>query len=157
MNVKYKGDIKEEVFKEVLELLCTTDLSLREVLASNPFYPSSTNFLIWVISTPETKQLYNYSIEIKAQVMFNQLTEIANGDPTQKDSLVAIQRDKLRVDTGKFAIAKMLPNLYGDRVDINTNAQTINVINLGQGTPPPDMLIDITPPPPLIGSTKTNI
>ena len=157
MRTPYTPEEVEDIFNEVLELLVTTDDTLKKIINSDDRYPSLSSFLIWVAKSEEKKQVYNYAIEIKAQVIFSNLMDIAKGDASRPDSLVSIQRDRLIIDTGKFAIAKMLPKLYGDRVDITTNGQSINVINLGQGIAPPDSLIDITPPTPLIAETKSGL
>ncbi len=75
-------------------------------------------------STQETKIVkfsdqYKFACDIRAENMADELQEIA--DDKEGD----VQRDRLRVDTRKWVISKILPKKYGDKVDVTSGGEKI--------------------------------
>lgn len=47
-----------------------------------------------------------------------------------------VQRDRLRVDARKWATAKALPKIYGEKVDVTSNGQTLEaLVSASRSTP----------------------
>ena len=80
--------------------------------------------------------------------MFDRLIDIAEGDKETPDTVVKVQRDRLLADTVKFYIAKILPKVYGEKIDVTSGGEAINVVSLGVGIAPtqeaPSNYIDVT-------------
>lgn len=73
-------------------------------------------------------------VDLEAQDRLEAMVEsIATADDDDKERLlnslqaVAVQRDRLRVDTRKWLASKIAPKLYGERqaVDVTSNGETI--------------------------------
>lgn len=64
----------------------------------------------WLLASDSFHDLYTKAREIQAHHLFDECLEIA--DSGSGDTM----RDRLRVDTRKFYIAKVLPKLYGEKV-----------------------------------------
>lgn len=69
----------------------------------------------------------------QAQHLFDELLEIADDEAQDKITLdgkevvntARIHRARLRVDTRKWYLSKVLPKIYGDKLDMTTNGKDI--------------------------------
>lgn len=82
-------------------------------------------FMMWVYADQELAKVYSQSRDIGYRLLADELLDIA--DQSDEDTFVdehgmvrmnseVVQRSKLRVDTRKWILAKMLPKLYGERL-----------------------------------------
>lgn len=106
-------------------------------------------FFRWIDEDDSKSKQYARATELRAEAMAEEILSIS--DKTSDDVIIddegkevtnfgIIQRDRLRVDTRKFLMAKMKPKKYGDKVGIDhtTGGEKINHISLGTGVKPPD-------------------
>lgn len=86
---------------------------------------SPCQFLRWVYDDQELARTYSQARDIGYRLLADELLDIA--DRADEDTFVdehgmvrmnseVVQRSKLRVDTRKWILAKMLPRLYGDKL-----------------------------------------
>jgi hypothetical protein len=85
-----------------------------------------TTFLRWVADRPELSAQYTRAKQMQAELLASEILEIA--DDGRNDTYVdaesgeertdhdVIARSKLRVDTRKWVLSKMLPKVYGDKI-----------------------------------------
>ena len=70
-----------------------------------------------------------------------------SGRPRQEPTQV-IRVPYSLIDTVKFYIAKILPKVYGEKIDVTSGGEAINVVSLGVGIAPtqeaPSNYIDVT-------------
>jgi hypothetical protein len=64
------------------------------------------------ILLPEFSLQYARAMEKRADAIFDELIEISDNIGEGSD----VQRDRLRVDTRKWVVSKMLPKKYGDKI-----------------------------------------
>ena len=150
---------KDQIFEEILERYCNEDNDLVSIIQSDSRFPSFISFYKWIDKNPEYRTAYEDTQKLKAHYLFTKLLTVSEGRAAEgsKDTLTAVSRDRLICDTIKFAIAKVLPKTYGERIDITSDGKPLNIINLGGGQAPPEKYIDITPPTPLISKTKSGL
>jgi hypothetical protein len=147
-KINYTEEEKDIIYNDIIEQLTDqTNKGIVSILKSNTNYPNITTFYNWIDSTPERNKMYARTQEVKAHILFNELLETAKGD-TNNDTVVKVQRDRLITDTIKFYVAKVLPRIYGDKLDVTTNGESINIVSLGVGIAPTEQqdttYIDIT-------------
>ena len=145
----YKDPIyKDEIFNNIINDLISGE-TIANALKKNDEYPTAATFFKWLIQDPQKQSIYKYAREVLAHKLFDELNEIAKGSKDEPDTVVKVQRDRLRTDTIKFYIAKILPKVYGDKIDVTSNGEAINVVSLGVGIKPVSNenknIIDITP------------
>jgi hypothetical protein len=144
---KYNEAAKEEAFTTIIERLYKGE-ALEKILKSDNNLPSGYTFFKWLLD-PEYANVYAYAREVKAHKIFDECLAIADNSDNNEDTIANIQRDRLRLDARKFYLAKVAPKLYGDKLDVTTNGESINVVSLGVGIAPPmnviEDYIDITP------------
>lgn len=131
--------------KKVAEEICirlAEGQSLNEILKNEDF-PSKSTFYRWLLEEdPKLKEFrdnYARAREIQAYGWADEILEIADNaindwmDRTYGDETVrvvdheAINRSRLRVDTRKFLLSKLLPKKYGDKIEPEDQKQNTDL------------------------------
>lgn len=78
--------------------------------------PSSSSIFRWLLDEDKKEfwEQYEKARNIQAELMFEELLDIA--DDEEKD----VMRSRLRVDTRKWYLSKVLPKKFGDKLDVTT-------------------------------------
>lgn len=98
--------------------------------------PSHSTFCRWMDDDKELANHYARAREIRADLLFEQMFDIANNERettittetangitrTTRDNE---QRSKLQIDAIKWAIARMAPKKYGEKLDLTTDGEKI--------------------------------
>ncbi len=108
----------------ILDLLADGQ-SLREICRSEGMPPAST-FLGWVLRSPALAELYTRARSMGLQMRGDEITDIADNatnDYMDRKSETGTQRcldaenvnrSRLRIETRKWELAKLMPRVYGD-------------------------------------------
>jgi hypothetical protein len=108
---------------ELCELL-RSGLSLRKAAEQLGMAPSTV--LLWAKESPFSEQ-YARAREVGYQLLADEILDISDdgrGDTwVDEEGIVrtnqdVVARSRLRVDSRKWMLSKMLPKIYGDKVDI---------------------------------------
>lgn len=113
--------------------------SLRESCDKENLAPG--NWINWINSDKQLLEQYTHAREVRAELLFEEIIEIA--DESSNDTLVDdsgnekansewIARSRLRVDARKWALSKMLPKKYGDKLEVDNKGEvglTVSIIN----------------------------
>lgn len=89
--------------------------SLRKI-TKEPEMPAMSTVMKW-LANKEMKgfiEQYEDACNTRAEMLFEEIEEIA--DDENKD----VQRSRLRVDTRKWYLSKVLPKKFGDKLDLTT-------------------------------------
>lgn len=146
----FSEEEKQNAFEYIISEILNGK-GLPDILKNNKEYnnrlPSAVTFFNWLRDTPQLNEVYRYAREVQSHTLFDELLTIAKGTGNA-DTVVQVQRDRLITDTMKFYIAKVLPKVYGEKIDVTSGGEAINVVSLGVGiapTPePPSNYIDVT-------------
>lgn len=106
------------------------------VILNSQDYIRPVTFYHWIATYKEVNDSYMAARMIKAHQLFDDLLNTARGNHEGKDSLTAVARDRLVTDKMTFYLAKAVPKMYGDKLDVTTNGDSINIISLGGGVKP---------------------
>ena len=111
--------VKQEIILEALTLV-SGGLSIREACKKagidySTFYQK--------VALPEYTNQYARALEIRADVLFDQIIDIADNPDQDAD----VQRDRLRVDARKWVVSKMLPKKYGDKTSVEIDDAAANL------------------------------
>ncbi len=144
-NDKQRTELIDSICLDIME-----GLSLRGAIAKRDNKPDLTTFLRWIDNDKDKYKQYVRAKEIMAASMFDELLEIA--DDNSEDEIVRedgksmlnhefVGRSRLRIDTRKWYLSKVLPKVYGDKLDLTTNGETFNapppVVNVYSNSAPP--------------------
>jgi hypothetical protein len=115
-----------ELANSICERLASGE-SLCTICAEDDF-PSKSTVLGWVVDDREGfADQYARSRKIQAEVLADEIFAVADDgsndwQETKFGPMVngeAVQRSRLRVDTRKWYLSKVLPKVYGDKLDLN--------------------------------------
>lgn len=101
-----------EYTTEVADIICgrlAAGESLKKITDCNDM-PARPTVYRWIREREDFRNNYVRATEDRADHMFDDMLEIADaGSPED------VQRARLRVDTRKWALSKMIPKKYGDK------------------------------------------
>lgn len=112
--------------------------------------PSTVTVYSWLLDEDKKEFLNQYekAKNVQAELMFEELLEIAddgsndwltkqNKDGSEYDvpNPEVVQRSRLRVDTRKWYLSKVLPKKFGDKLDMTTNGKDLPTPILGNVQP----------------------
>jgi len=131
---------KNEAFEKIIERI-TNGESLRQIIynADRNVFPTFNLFFKWLAQNKELAYQYGQACEIRSEFVFDEMFEIADdsskdiqevelpdGRFVDKVDYEHIQRSKLRIDTRKWALSKMNPKKYGEKLDLTSKDESIN-------------------------------
>lgn len=103
-------DSRERAFSVVLDGLM---MGYTRIEACQRAGVSNKTLAEWVLKYPEMGERYARARAEQAHVIADQALMIAD-EPAF--TMEAVQRNRLRVDTRKWAASKLLPRVYGERI-----------------------------------------
>lgn len=128
----------EERKKEAIELVLdciASGLALKTIIDSRTRQetPCYSEWHEWMKEDAELANRYARACEERADKVFEEILEIADDasrdDIETENGIIAnhewISRSRLRVDARKWALSKMNPKKYGDKVDVTSGGEKI--------------------------------
>lgn len=127
--------------EEVVTEICSRIMqgkAMKEITRCDDM-PPNWQIYEWLAKYPDFADRYARACEIRADMIFDDILDIA--DDNQHDMIVDqdgnerlntdhVQRAKLRIDARKWALSKMQPKKYGDKLDLNHGGNlTVNIGN----------------------------
>ena len=110
-----------ELAEAILDRLAKGE-TLRAICRDDGMPPAPT-VLEWVKDDREGfAERYARVRESGAYAMADELIEIAAGQSGSGD----VQRDKLHVDTLKWTLSKILPRVFGDKLDVTSKGERVS-------------------------------
>ncbi|WP_323034142.1 hypothetical protein [Pararhodobacter sp.] len=133
MTAKKKRALPVVYSEELAVQICgelATGRSLKSV-CSDPGMPAVSAIYTWMNRYPEFKEMYARAKVDGAEALFEEIFEIADdasGDFDAEGNFRSehVQRSRLRVDVRKWALSKLRPQQYGDRVALDHGGQAEN-------------------------------
>ena len=105
---RYGKKIAESIIQAIAE-----GQSLRAVCRLNNM-PARSTVMKWLIEYPEFSDQYKRACVFRADDIFEQMLEIADGNCPDSPDKKSVHRDKLRIDTRKWVLCRMVPKKYRD-------------------------------------------
>jgi len=117
--------------------ISTSSAGLRKICSRNQKFPDVSTVYRWLSKNTEFRERYARAREFQAQALFDEIIEIADkvqlGTVTKvdrhgrKEKRIAdmVDRARLRVDSRKWSLSKLLPKKYGDRVDVSQSGDNL--------------------------------
>lgn len=136
--IEWTEELKEAAITTIIERI-TEGESIRRILNKDrENLPSNRLFLKWMSEDDKLSQQYAQAMAIRADLMFDEMLDIADNtgsdiieldDGRQVVNHEIINRDRLRVDTRKWALSRMNPKKYGDRINTEHSGE-ISIIEV---------------------------
>ncbi len=129
----------DELGERICELVSVSTKSIEKLCIIHKDLPDPTTIYKWRISNKDFSQKYNDARANQADLLAMEIIDIA--DDSSHDTLIKedqygnltescnsewIARSRLRVDARKWIASRLLPKIYGDRVQYDTNLTVKN-------------------------------
>lgn len=132
----YGNSDKEVIFNDIIKLI-SGGLSLRKAIQELNTINKDT-FFSWIAKNKDFADQYARATEVRADAIFEEMFDIADdgsNDWIEKFDKTGqsyydlngehVQRSKLRIDARKWALSKMQPKKYGDKLDVTSDGEKI--------------------------------
>jgi len=141
--VKWNKEKKDNAIKLIFEGIYNGK-SARSIIdnSNRDVIPTFFTFNEWLSNDNELSKQYARVCEMRFDLIFEEILNIA--DNVGQDIIITkdgqeiinhhiINRDRLRVDARKWALSKMNPKKYGDKLEVDsTNKNTIEYVNVSK-------------------------
>lgn len=129
---EYQGIDYIQPFKDACEKIAIDNYTIKKAIEGKF---SVVKFYDLVDNNEDCAKLYARAIRVRAENLAEEIVQIA--DDSSEDEVIDpvsgkikinyenIQRSRLRVDARKWCAAKLLPNKYGDKLDVTSNGKEI--------------------------------
>jgi hypothetical protein len=105
------SDYLPEVASDICALLADGE-SLRKV-CERPEMPNKATVFRWLAEHEQFRDQYRVATETRADAIFEEMFDIAD---EVKEDAAAVSKARLRVDTRKWALSRMNPKKYGEKL-----------------------------------------
>lgn len=136
----------QEAADKLCELIAHSDKGIYHICEKNPELPSVSTFMRWLDNEEhlDFRKQYAHAREKQADFLCHQIVDIS--DNSSEDIIITddgkklfngefAARSRLRVDARKWVASKLAPKKYGDKTDITSGGEPLNII---VGLPKPD-------------------
>lgn len=116
----------QEIADEICDVISSTSIGLRRLRkkAAYKHWPNQSTVYDWRKKYPSFDEQYTRAKVQQAQVLADEVLEIADNSTKDYDivegklktNMENINRAKLRIDTRKWLLSKVLPKIYGDKI-----------------------------------------
>ncbi len=111
----------EEMGARICEAISVSKQGLRKTLEDDPALPSIGTVLSWRSDIASFSALYARAKQKQIEHMAEDIIDLSNDDtldPADK---------RIRVDTLKWLLSKLIPKTYGDKLDLTTGGEAMTV------------------------------
>lgn len=127
----YSEKQKSEIFNKACKKIAEEGMPIREVLKENGM-PSTNTFYDWISRDKSKQKQYARACEARADVIFDEILKISDGEAQTIDTKYGsqvdsgdVQHKRLMIDARKWTLSKMNPKKYGDKLDLTVEETTI--------------------------------
>ncbi len=126
----------EELADKICEAIATTPLGLSKICAMHDDFPARDTVFEWRYKHKYFSDKYADAKRAQADLLAEELIEIADDGTNdtyidekgnRKTDYDVVARSRLRVDTRKWYVSKLLPKVYGDKqqADVGEDAKSL--------------------------------
>lgn len=133
ISVKFSQEDKKNILNVVCSQMCEGK-SLRKICREDDTLPAASTILGWVAEDKLFAEQYTRAVEFRTDFLFEEILEIADDSSNDeitndlgqvKENKEFVNRSRLRVDARKWALSKMLPKKYGEKIDMTSDGKQI--------------------------------
>lgn len=138
--ITWTEEKKKEAINIILNEIAENGKSVRSILngANRDILPSNVTFCEWLSKDEELAKQYARATELRAELLFEEILEIANntieGKVIETDESGRTKEKvgdmlghrRLQIDARKWMLGKLNPKKYGDKIDVTSDGEKIN-------------------------------
>lgn len=117
----------DKLAKEICDAIASSNKGTKKLCAEHPHWPCQDTLFTWLKTYSEFSESYAKAKICQIELLIDEILEIS--DDASQDQHVnelgvlvpnspAINRARLKVDTRKWLASKLVPKVYGNKIDI---------------------------------------
>lgn len=117
--------------QEICDAIASSSKGTKKLCAEHSHWPCQDTLFTWLRTYPEFSEQYAQAKVCQIELLVDEILEIS--DDASQDQHVnelgalvsnppAINRARLKVDTRKWLACKLVPKVYGNKIDIESNS-----------------------------------
>ena len=127
---------RDKVFLDIIQQI-ELGRSLKNILDDDTYPISRATFYNWLNDNPDSIELYKKATEIRADGIFDDMLEISDDNTkdyyydvngNRQQSMVAVNRSRLQLDTRKWVLGRMNPRKYSEKLDITSGGEKLKIV-----------------------------
>ena len=127
---------RDKVFLDIIQEI-ELGRSLKNILDDESSLIDRSTFYRWLNDNPERIELYKRATEIRADNIFDDMLDLADDgskdyyydvNGNRQQSMVAVNRSRLQLDTRKWVLGRMNPKKYSEKLDITSGGDKLKVV-----------------------------
>ena len=116
----------EEIVDKVCDAISSHAMGYGEIYKRYDDLPCEATIQRWIGKHAEFRERYLKAKAVQAHILLDKTIDIANDD--DEDTLIKINRAKLKIDTYKFNAVRLNPKDYGDKLEKSVNAEGLSLL-----------------------------
>ena len=134
---KWTEDKKKEAIKIILHEISENGRSVRNILENRDKskLPARSTFNKWLSKDSALVDQYARACELRAELKFESIEDDYMAEP-QRDPETGridpawVNLQRLKIDTKKWELSKMMPKKYGDRIEVDQKTELVSSIKI---------------------------
>lgn len=110
----------EELGKRICELVAASKYGLRKTLEDHEDLPSMRTVLRWQQNNAHFSQMYAQAKRQQLESMAEDIVDISMDDTLDPND------KRIRIDTRKWLLSKLMHKTYGDKLDVTSDGQALS-------------------------------
>lgn len=124
-----------ELAKEICDTISSSSKGTKTLCKENPHWPSQATLFAWLKNNEDFSEQYARAKQAQIELLIDEILEISddasndcvvNEQGTPVFSNAVVTRAKLQIDTRKWLACKLLPKVYGNKLE---STHTLNDAN----------------------------
>ncbi|STY31504.1 Uncharacterised protein [Legionella wadsworthii] len=121
-----------ELVEEICNAIASTSKGIRVLCKENMHWPCQDTLFAWLKKYPEFSEQYAQAKICQIELLIDEILEISDDESNDyfihEDGTVvtnnsSINRSRLKIDTRKWLASKLVPKVYGNRIDSDIQFQ----------------------------------
>ena len=116
--------------QEICDIIASTSKGTKRLCAEHAHWPCQDTLFTWLKTYPEFSEQYAQAKICQIELLVDEILEISddasqdqhvNEQGTLVSNPQTINRARLKVDTRKWLACKLVPKVYGNKIDIDSD------------------------------------
>lgn len=108
-----------EMAEKICEAVRQSECGLRKTLEKHPELPIYGTVLTWLSKHASFYELYARAKQQQLESMAEDIVDISNDDQLDAND------KRIRIDTRKWLLSKLIPKVYGDKIDVTSDGKAL--------------------------------
>ncbi|HAT8858971.1 TPA: hypothetical protein F8A23_08740 [Legionella pneumophila] len=118
--------------REICDTIASSSKGTKKLCFEHPHWPCQDTLFAWLKAYPEFSEQYAQAKRCQVELLIDEILEIS--DDVSQDQYTnevgalvpnppAISRARLKIDTRKWLACKLVPKVYGNKIEIESDSR----------------------------------